>query len=264
MKKRSFIAALAMLVVSAIVLTSATFAWFTMGKKVTVSQFNATVSDADGLLISAYETHDFSTSVDLDTIRTAADADLLAPTATGKISPVSSNGTITSGKLTFVEGYLNDSNQLVTSNATAGTYYQLPLYIKYSGTTAATIKLGVTQSGSYSGTTVTQGSGSSGTSAYKAVRIATNQGSSTNYILAPATDDTTFSAVTTTGTGVSASAITNVKTDGSDNALAFTLQPGSTTKILVYVWLEGTDNNCTDDAAAGGDFNVDLAFIKAS
>lgn len=252
MKKRSLVAAIAMLVVSAIVLTSATFAWFTMGKTVSVEQFSASVSEADGLLISAYQNKDFNTSVSLDAIREAADSQLKAPAATAVISPVSSNGVTTSGVKSFVEGYINESSQLVTATATDGSYYQLPVYIKYSGTEDATIKL--------TGTTVTAGTGSKGTSAYKAVRIATDKA---DYIFAPNSDSgETFSCVTTTGTGVSATSITNVATAADSNNLSFTLAAGSTTKILVYVWLEGTDSLCTDDAAAGGDFVVDLSFVK--
>ena len=52
-KKRAFISAIAMLIVSAIALTSSTFAWFSMSKKATVDQMDLTVSSPEGILISA-------------------------------------------------------------------------------------------------------------------------------------------------------------------------------------------------------------------
>lgn len=245
MKKRALISAIAMLVVSAIVLTSATFAWFSMGQKVTVEQFKANVSEADGLLISAYADKDFNTSVSLEAIRTAADADLSIPNEGSNISPVSSNG-----NGTFIAGYLDDQGDLQTDAAEKGSYYKIPLYIKYSGTETATIAL--------EGTTVSQGTGTKGTNAYKAVRVATDKAA---YVFAPNSEtNETFQYVATVDGA--AETLSTVATEANSNNLMFTLNPGSTTKVIVYVWLEGTDPQCTDDEAAGGDFTVDLAFVK--
>lgn len=52
-KKRAFISAIAMLIVSAIALTSSTFAWFSMSKKASVEQMDLTVTSPEGILISA-------------------------------------------------------------------------------------------------------------------------------------------------------------------------------------------------------------------
>lgn len=52
-KKRAFVSAIAMLIVSAIVLTSSTFAWFSMSKEATVEQMDLTVSSPEGIQISA-------------------------------------------------------------------------------------------------------------------------------------------------------------------------------------------------------------------
>ncbi|MBQ7653617.1 MAG: hypothetical protein IJS17_00920 [Clostridia bacterium] len=52
-KKRAFISAIAMLIVSAIALTSSTFAWFSMSKKAEIEQMDLTVTSPEGILISA-------------------------------------------------------------------------------------------------------------------------------------------------------------------------------------------------------------------
>lgn len=52
MKKRAFVSAIAMLVVSAIVLTSSTFAWFSMGKEASAGPFDLEVAAPEGIQIS--------------------------------------------------------------------------------------------------------------------------------------------------------------------------------------------------------------------
>lgn len=52
-KKRAFVSAIAMLIVSAIVLTSSTFAWFSMSKEASVESMDLTVSSPEGIQISA-------------------------------------------------------------------------------------------------------------------------------------------------------------------------------------------------------------------
>lgn len=52
-KRRAFVSAIAMLIVSAIALTSSTFAWFSMSKKATVEQMDLSVTSPEGILVSA-------------------------------------------------------------------------------------------------------------------------------------------------------------------------------------------------------------------
>jgi beta-mannanase len=56
-KKRAFISAIAMLIVSAIVLTSATYAWFSMAKQVTVDSMELNITSPEGIQISANTTN---------------------------------------------------------------------------------------------------------------------------------------------------------------------------------------------------------------
>ena len=71
-KKRAFISAIAMLIVSAIVLTSSTFAWFSMSKATEVESMNLNITTADGISISA-NVHKFGTSVTQDDIIPSAE-----------------------------------------------------------------------------------------------------------------------------------------------------------------------------------------------
>lgn len=53
MKKRSLFAAVAMLIVSAVVLTSATYAWFASGSKADIETIGAQITNSDGTLLIA-------------------------------------------------------------------------------------------------------------------------------------------------------------------------------------------------------------------
>lgn len=64
MKKRSLVAALAMLMVSAIVLTSSTYAWFATGTTAKVSGINATVSNDQGNITISADGANYSTSLE--------------------------------------------------------------------------------------------------------------------------------------------------------------------------------------------------------
>ncbi|MBQ2812726.1 MAG: hypothetical protein IJE63_05680, partial [Clostridia bacterium] len=66
MKKRSLVAALAMLMVSAIVLTSSTYAWFATGKTAKVSNVSATVGNSDGNILVSADGENFNTSISFD------------------------------------------------------------------------------------------------------------------------------------------------------------------------------------------------------
>lgn len=64
LRKRTFISAIAMLLVSAIVLTSSTFAWFSMATRVEVESMDLNITSPDGVQISA-NTSAFTTMLTL-------------------------------------------------------------------------------------------------------------------------------------------------------------------------------------------------------
>ena len=64
LRKRTFISAIAMLLVSAIVLTSSTFAWFSMATRVEVESMDLNITSPDGVQISA-NTSAFTTTLTL-------------------------------------------------------------------------------------------------------------------------------------------------------------------------------------------------------
>ncbi len=71
LKTRAFISAIAMLLVSAIVLVSSTFAWFSMARQVEVEKMQLTVTSPEGIQLSA-NTNAFTTQLTLDDLNPTA------------------------------------------------------------------------------------------------------------------------------------------------------------------------------------------------
>lgn len=250
MKKRSFIAALAMLVVSAIVLTSATFAWFSMGDTVTVSSFNASVADATGLTISATGTGNWGSSISLSDISAANQATSLVSST---MFPVS-----TDGQSTVYSAHLVGATKVMDEGDTSGFYYDFPVYIRYEGDSTATIYL--------TGTTITNATdNAAGKDPVKAARLAVYKDNETapNVFVPSATNGETYNYISAAAGTTSTINSSKIKT--AANAMSFTVPSRTAQKINVRIWLEGEDVECTDATAAGGKLTVNLVFTtKAS
>lgn len=93
MKKRSLVAAIAMLIVSAIVLTSSTYAWFASSASASVTGINATVSNNNGS-ISVAPTGTYAKAAVKDIYKTAITGNDYENLCTN-LNPVSMNFTTT-------------------------------------------------------------------------------------------------------------------------------------------------------------------------
>jgi hypothetical protein len=151
-KKRAFISAIAMLIVSAIVLTSATYAWFSMAKKVEVESMELNVTSPEGIQISA-NTTSFTTKL------TTANITGTDETSSGKrfnayegntnhipetIKPSSSTFAVSSstGLPSWYDGSINENGtmDIYSTSDTAGGYVVFDLFVKLKS--ATTVKFG--------------------------------------------------------------------------------------------------------------------------
>lgn len=139
LRKRTFISAIAMLLVSAIVLTSSTFAWFSMAKRVEVEKMQLNITSPDGVQISA-NTSAFTTMLTM--------ADFIDEEATTRwkayeghtnnfpelLRPSSSNLSLGGSLPKFFEGSVNDADVLSTYAVqdTTGGYVVFDLFVKVS------------------------------------------------------------------------------------------------------------------------------------
>lgn len=105
MKKRRILLALIMLIISGISLTTATYAWFTANRKVSVEEIDVKAQASGGIQIS-HNAQDWSNEVDVTTLRTV-ETNYIPTTALKPVTTIGVNGT--NGKFKFFTGLLHDN-----------------------------------------------------------------------------------------------------------------------------------------------------------
>jgi hypothetical protein len=299
----------AMLLVSALALTTATYAWFTKGDSGSVGEFYLTAESANGIELSA-DAETWYSTLPWDQITGVTDSSKVIPSTSDKITPVSTSASAldNNGNLKLYAVSVDQTTNLVTINQVAAgissnvaNCIKFNFYVKNEGNTDLNFELNLADS-----TAATTKSTTIDTTA-KAVRVAfINQGSvvigtindnGTTYIDSVKSVKTSSTAnvkiwepnptKATTSTYVTTKAINgelvpaNTETESgsvtkknvmlSDNVVTegavlvdqttskgttgtttlATLKANTITKMTVYVWLEGQDADCTNQAAAG-------------
>lgn len=288
MKRRAFISAIAMLIVSAIVLTSSTFAWFSIAKEAQVSPMNLNITTADGISISA-NVHKFGTTVTTDDIipadgvagkNLAADADH-TNNIPELLAPASSTFALASGYPTFFKGSVGESKQVSVTKITderIGCFVVFDLFVqvsnnnqtvKLAGTTISSddanvikaLRLGLVNCGykEYAQKDAAKTITTSAAANTAMWIVDGNSSDATKYIAPNAngalatTDGFAIAYIGNTAAGTVATA-----TNASD--LTFVANKG-VNRIRFYLWVEGQDADCTNDIAGGNfDFNLKLSI----
>ena len=296
-KKRAFISAIAMLIVSAIVLTSATYAWFSMAKRVEVESMELNVTSPEGIQISA-NTSAFTTKLTVDEIKGVASSRFTA--YTGNMNNVpdtvkpSSSLFRTNGYLpAFYDGSINDAGRMdIYKRADVGSgFVAFDLFVKVK--TATTVKFG-------SSTVKCEGNPelptamrialiNCGTVAEKADAAASqsvlpgvNSAKKVIYEVDAANHTAAAAALGASGimtTRTITAAGTNLVTDSTyKNIVSNATYVGPTeatiatsasqarvdvdagiTRVRVYMWMEGNDVDCANDVA-GATLNFNLVL----
>lgn len=297
--KKKLIPAVAMLTTSAVMLSTATYAWFTLNKEVEVTGLQMSATASDALEISLGEVAKGTNAIGADLAKQPADTDaeiswtkridiseyystvdLLMPASTvnGKDFFDATDAT-NAGKSasTFVaakkkaeidkRNAKKTKSNLATDKDNSGYYVDVPVHLrtsKYSSTAENNTiycKMSITDP---KGTGVTDGD------LYKAVRVAfiPADGSAasiwcvddSNYETGKAVSSTTAKTAIAAGLVKSGDALTS-----GDSDIGITI-PSSTTAgnyghadFTVRVWLEGESQYC-HDANAAQDWNIDFAF----
>lgn len=261
MKKRTLIASIAMLVVSAIVLSTSTYAWFSAGSTVSVEQLTASVQNTDGSIeIAAASTGPWSnivTASALQDISTNLFPAQLVPVSVTPATPL-----IVAGGLTETT-YDHDENAATpavavnsfsaTGAATAG-YLKATIYVRaaQAGTTAT---LTATFA---SGQTFLFGMVRSG-STYKHLGNGTYSpiAATTAADLLDTNNDDIISA-TEGGTSVGSELSTTASTDTL--TLTFT-NANDVVAVDIYIWAEGQEASCSG-AIAASQASIDVSIVK--
>lgn len=140
MKKRRILLALIMLIISGISLTTATYAWFTANRKVTVDEIDVRAQSSGGIQISADAetwTNFVDTTALMDEGLPAKGINNYVPTNSEALSPVTTIGKNgNAGKFDFYLGTLDESGNNVSLASVADSdkkYIAFDLYF-YSAT----------------------------------------------------------------------------------------------------------------------------------
>ncbi len=296
-KKRAFISAIAMLIVSAIVLTSATYAWFSMAKRVEVESMELNVTSPEGIQISA-NTSAFTTKLTADDITGNSTTRFKAYEGHMNNIPetVKPSSTIfdTNGFLpAFFDGSINDSGKMdIYERADVGSgFVAFDLFVKVKS--AKTVKFGSStvtcESNAEVPTAMRIGVINCGTVAEKADADAIQS-------VLPGMDRTKkviyevdASNHTAAASALGASRImttralkaagTNIATDSKYNnivsnvvytaAIESNIATNATnatipveagvSRVRVYMWMEGNDVDCANDIA-GSTINFNLVL----
>lgn len=259
MKKRSLMSAVAMLVVSAIVLSSATYAWFSLGTTARVSQLNFSVESANGISVSADGTHYYSVLTN-QIIKDDGGHDYI--TAPLILSPVDYNPVAASGSFRLSSGIVDDVLSMSATPAVADTdYVEFEVYVK--STTAGTVSFAGSAIGGSAGdviyVSIEDDDGEyvfpgSGTSTYAPLKTSTT---SADLIDGIAQDLADIDSMVVIGDGTEA-----FNTIGE---YSLDLTAGVAKMITVRLWVEGQDPQCAG-AYAGGTANIamNLAFTETA
>ena len=133
MKKRSLFAAVAMLIVSALVLTSATYAWFAASEEATVSTISATVEGVDGaLLLAATNTFSNAANTNLKTQLTASDWNNLQNRSLQPVSFAFGDSTFSKDNDPDIYKVKYDGSMFSADTAAATDYLAYAFKVQYS------------------------------------------------------------------------------------------------------------------------------------
>ena len=277
MKKRSLVAALAMLIVSAIVLTSATYAWFATNNKAELSVFSSSVGNAAGSLY-------ISTTGNENTWKSAlgkGDFTAASASATGiadTLNPVSYDPAKTGG-VAFAGAGFNTQNSprlSVSKNASTADYtaIRIWMYAETTGTVTITPTIGAASTVPYVYATVITEDGDSvivgstasdsydpiyvtgsNTSGYADDNQTVNSIIDSNEIGADKSSNVALADTVTAAASASAGKVTvDIDTAGT----------AGKTYVDIHLWAEGQDDNCVGGATASPTFTVDFDFAGTS
>lgn len=254
MKKRSLVAAIAMLIVSAIVLTSSTYAWFASNTNANIEAFTATVGNAAGSVYISTDGANWRS--------TLSAADFTSGIAAA-LTPVSYDKTsdhFYGGSFAATGGIATAFNGTATADTNYYTAITVYIYTETAGTVTVTPTLGdigntpyVYASAKSDTAQVILGTG--GDKYFPAISSAASTATDNN-----PQNGIIDAAEATAGTNISLGDEVAVTGGG----LTLNMEAGEANKqqVTFYVWAEGNDSNCFGTSSGSPSFNVGFAFAE--
>ena len=237
--------AFVMFCVMVAMLSTATYAWFTLTDSPTVRGLQLTAATTGGLEICATENGTYSNLLEIN------------DTTAHKLTPVTAPGAAQFAKPVYTGNAVNSTEALTLDYTTENNYVvKYTYYLKSTG--GDTVKVGLI-GGTDDGTTNPSGSfvvrktaNSASMQAASAIRIGFHVGSVWK-IYEPNSDVGGTGMMATNGVNVLESDLQQTQAgsftkggSGSTSNMMFEVG-GTPTKVDMYVWLEGTDPQCADE-----------------
>lgn len=252
--QRKLIPAVAMLLVALVVMSTASYAWFTMSRNVQVNGLDLTAVAPTNLLIST------------DGVNFGSSADLVNYEG-GKLYPASS----LDGEKFFAPQNIgstgvadeNSGFEEVTTavgNSKSGYYADYTLYFKTNGDQNVPVTFDKNVFPKFSGEDASS-------NLLKAIRVAVVSAkvgsddiaiNESKYIYRAESDAYPASLtgpVVKTGAADDYKGVADAYTYSEDEAI-FTVEAGKTVTVVIRVWLEGQSENCTSSEAQEVKFNI--------
>lgn len=247
MKKfKKLIPAFCMLLISAVLMGTSTFAWFSMNTSVTATGMQVKAATSQNLVISNTENGTFGTTAAADT---AAQASMFPATSADGVAFAKNKKPSKAYNDSAIDNL--STTDLETVEATNTTYvFTDTFYIKSEGSDFASLYI--------NNITVTNATDNLA----KSLRVAVKLDNGTTYIYAPVSGATTSYSGGNTLTAVTLSPLKNA--DELSPSLGTVT---STAKaVTVYIWFEGQDASCTSENAAiqTSNYSVDIEFIASA
>ncbi len=239
-RTRKLIPAVAMLLISAIMLSTASYAWFSMNTQVTATGMQVKAEAEGGIVISnesktdwkASSTASHNTSVGLVPTSTANVADWYHATSTDANDAADGQGAGNYTKLTVAEA--DGVGSATIGTETKNVYLLNKFYIKSSAEAMTSIKLYINR--------VTVTGASTSAELDKSLRVAISVGGQV-YIFAPITGGDTSYEVAGSGTATTAIAAGTLNTETTVTSIPANTS-ASPVEASVYIYFEGEDPAC--------------------
>lgn len=271
-KKRAIFSAVAMLVVSAIALSSATYAWFSAGTTVSAGQLSASITNNDGSLLITADTptlNNWKTNLEAaDIIGSTSAGNVLpagmtvtTPTA-GVFTPVTVN--FSAASITPLSGEIEISDVAPFTRTVRATGNAAGGYLKYTVWVKSSVDANIKITPYFSNTVafiyggVILGSqksllGAAGDSYYPLANTSVT-----------GTDSNANDVLDAADVGFAPAMLGAQQTVAADPIITTTvpLVGGTATPIVVYMWAEGQDLQCSGPiGTANGDISLVIERI---
>lgn len=263
-KKRALLSAIAMLVVSAVVLSSATFAWFVAGDQANISSISANVATSSSIQISADKDNWTATlaQADMEAVPVGIVPDNSFPTMLTAIS------TPATAAMPFFTGELLNTKAFTSTSASAAviasSLVKFTFWIR-SGENANAAFTNSTLTGTaINATYVAMQIGDSGVDNAATKAPVVFVGTSNSYVPingATTGTDTNGNAILESGEFTALGTTVTGTLFAGASQIALTAM--TERQVIVYMWLEGNDANCKlGTGGTSGSAALALDFVK--